>query len=87
MPLPDHLNKAFGTTPVPGTRRLHSAVGKQLFEYVLEKPTTTQAVFQGTILIVDHDHLSRDILARNVLARGQTAIEMTQAGWTYATGL
>jgi sigma-B regulation protein RsbU (phosphoserine phosphatase) len=73
MPSPDHLDKVFGTSPVPGTRRIHSTVGKQLFEYVLEKPTAAgQVAPQGNVLIVDHDRLSRDILARNLQREGYT---------------
>jgi sigma-B regulation protein RsbU (phosphoserine phosphatase) len=76
---PDPLDKVFGTSPVPGTRRLRSTVGKQLFEYVLEKPTASQVASQGTILIVDHDRLSRDILARNLQREGY-GVEIEEKG-------
>jgi len=65
-----HLDKVFGTAETAPAQRLRSAVGRQLFEYVLEKPSAAQAGPQGRILVVDHDHLSRDILARNLQREG-----------------
>jgi sigma-B regulation protein RsbU (phosphoserine phosphatase) len=74
-----HLDKVFGTTEAAPARRLHSAVGRQLFEYVLEKPSTAEAASQGRILIVDHDRLSREILARNLQREGY-AVEFEEDG-------
>ena len=45
-------------------------MGRQLFEYVSEKPSAAQAASRGRILIVDHDRLSREILARNLQREG-----------------
>jgi sigma-B regulation protein RsbU (phosphoserine phosphatase) len=67
MPLRDPLDQALGLPGSTSTRRIRSAVGRQLFEYVLEKTSVAPAQPQpGRILIVDHDALSRDILARNL---------------------
>jgi len=70
IPKREHLDKVFGSGETIRTKRLHSAVGRQLFEYVSEKPSDAQAVSQGRILIVDHDRLSREILARNLQREG-----------------
>jgi sigma-B regulation protein RsbU (phosphoserine phosphatase) len=74
-----HLDKAFGSAGAVPARRIHSAVSRQLFEYVLEKPSSAQVTPQGRILIVDHDHLSREILARNLQREGY-AVEFEEDG-------
>jgi sigma-B regulation protein RsbU (phosphoserine phosphatase) len=45
-------------------------VGRQLFEYVLEQPSSKGAATSGRLLIVDNDQLSRDILSRNLKREG-----------------
>jgi sigma-B regulation protein RsbU (phosphoserine phosphatase) len=67
-----YLDKAFAFagSDVASTQRIRSAVGRQLFEYVLEQPLDGAAAPPGRILIVDHDHLSREILARNLQREG-----------------
>ena len=74
-----HLDKAFGSAEAAPTKRIHSAVGRQLFEYVLEKPSAAQAAPRGRILIVDHDRLSREILARNLQREGHV-VEFEEDG-------
>jgi len=74
-----HLDKVFETAALAPAKRRHSAFGRQLFEYVLEKPSTTQAALEGRILIVDHDRLSREILARNLQREGY-AVEFEEDG-------
>ncbi|HEV3270888.1 MAG TPA: SpoIIE family protein phosphatase [Candidatus Methylacidiphilales bacterium] len=74
-----HLDKVFGTTEAAPARRLRSAVGRQLFEYVLEKPSGTETASRGRILIVDHDRLSREILARNLQREGY-GVEFEEEG-------
>ncbi len=77
-----HLDQVFGEAKVAPARRLRSAVGRQLFEYVLEKdaaPSAEPAASPGTILIVDHDRLSREILARNLQREGY-AVEFEPDG-------
>jgi len=64
------LDKIFGSSEVSRSKRLHSAMGRLLFEYVLEEPSAAKVATQGKILIVDRDHLSRDILARNLQREG-----------------
>ena len=66
---PDPLEKVLGTAHEPHTRRLPSAVGTQLLEYVLERKTADGAPL-GRILIVDNDQLNRTILARNLKRDG-----------------
>ena len=70
IPTREHLDKVFGSGEATRAKRLHSTVGRQLFEYVSEKPSAAQATSQGRILIVDHDRLSREILARNLQREG-----------------
>lgn len=70
LPTRAHLDMAFGGGEVTRTKRLHSAVGRQLFDYVSEKPSVAPVVSKGSILIVDHDRLSREILARNLQREG-----------------
>ena len=67
-----HLDKAFsfGSADVASTKRIRSAVGRQLFEYVLEAPSAADVLPPGRILIVDQDELSREILARNLRREG-----------------
>ena len=79
IPKREHLDKVFGSGEAARTRRLHSTVGRQLFEYVSEKSETTQAASQGRILIVDQDRLSREILARNLQREGY-AVEFEEDG-------
>jgi sigma-B regulation protein RsbU (phosphoserine phosphatase) len=79
IPARDHLDKVFGGGEATRSKRLHSAVGRQLFEYVLEKPSAGQVTSRGKILIVDHDRLSREILARNLQREGY-AVEFEEGG-------
>jgi sigma-B regulation protein RsbU (phosphoserine phosphatase) len=67
-----YLDKAFAFagSDVASTQRIRSAVGRQLFEYVLEEGPDVEAPPAGRILIVDPDHLSREILARNLQREG-----------------
>jgi sigma-B regulation protein RsbU (phosphoserine phosphatase) len=70
MASPDHLDKLLGPSAGPQTRRLTSAVGTQLLEFVLEKKSGDQGTVLGRILIVDDDQLNRTILARNLKREG-----------------
>jgi sigma-B regulation protein RsbU (phosphoserine phosphatase) len=54
-------------------------VGRQLFEYVLEKPSEKHVATSGRLLIVDNDQLSREILSRNLKREGY-AVEMETDG-------
>jgi len=67
-----YLDKAFAFSgaDVSSTQRIRSAVGRQVFEYVLEKPHGNKLPPHGKILLVDHDRLSREILARNIRREG-----------------
>ena len=63
------LEQLFGESP-SAAPRARSAVGRQLFEYVLEEPSTTTVAGKGRLLIADHDQLSRDLLSRNLRREG-----------------
>jgi sigma-B regulation protein RsbU (phosphoserine phosphatase) len=73
------LDTLFGGDGTARPKRVQSTVGRQLFEYVLEKPSAAVVPAQGRILIVDHDHLSREILARNLRREGY-AVEFEDDG-------
>ena len=74
------LDELFGAEEgKAASKRVRSAVGRQLFEYVLEKPATAHAPISGRLLIVDNDQLSRDILSRNLKREGY-AVEMVTDG-------
>jgi sigma-B regulation protein RsbU (phosphoserine phosphatase) len=81
IPTRTHLDRAFAfsSADVASTKRIRSAVGRQLFEYVLEKPHGSHVGTPGKILIVDHDLLSREILARNLQREGY-AVEFEKEG-------
>ena len=79
LPTREHLDKVLGSSEATRTKRLHSAMGRQLFEYVSEKPSANQPLQQGRILIVDRDRLSREILARNLQREGY-AVEFEEDG-------
>jgi len=89
---PDPANKrakAAGRRPIDelfgagegtaASKRVRSSMGRQLFEYVLEKPSEKTATVSGRILIVDNDQLSREILSRNLKREGY-AVEMETDG-------
>ncbi len=61
---------AFAGNDVASTQRIRSAVGRQIFEYVLEAPGSSPKPSPGRILIVDDDLLGREILARNLHREG-----------------
>jgi sigma-B regulation protein RsbU (phosphoserine phosphatase) len=63
------LDRLFSERP-SAPQRVRSAVGRQLFEYVLEESPTAAVPGKGRLLIVDHDQLSRDILSRNLRREG-----------------
>lgn len=70
------LEQLFGDGGTTASHRVRSAVGRQLFEYVLEQPSAGPSPGTGRLLIVDHDRLSRDILSRNLRREGyQVEIE------------
>jgi sigma-B regulation protein RsbU (phosphoserine phosphatase) len=64
------IDQLLGGSGGPQTRRLTSAVGTQLLEYILEKKSGGQGTPLGKILIVDNDQLNRTILARNLKREG-----------------
>ena len=64
------IDKLLGSSGERQTRRLTSAVGTQLLEYILEKSSPGKASPLGRILIVDNDQLNRTILARNLKREG-----------------
>jgi len=66
----DPVDKLLGNSGGPHTRRLTSAVGTQLLEFVLEKSSADRLTPLGRILIVDDDQLNRSILARNLKREG-----------------
>jgi sigma-B regulation protein RsbU (phosphoserine phosphatase) len=76
-----YLDKAFSFAgaDVASTQRIRSAVGRQLFEYVLEKPRHDPQSGRGRILIVDHEELSREILAKNIKREGY-AVDFEENG-------
>ena len=54
------LEQLFGSDEAAtASKRVRSAVGHQLFEYVLEQPSGGQKPASGRLLIVDHDRLGR----------------------------
>jgi len=74
------LDQLFGTEEgKTASKRVRSSVGRQLFEFVLEKPAASHAPILGRLLIVDNDQLSRDILSRNLKREGY-AVEMETDG-------
>ncbi len=78
-PLDELFGAGEGTT---ASKRVRSAVGRQLFEFVLEQPSTKNTTAVGRLLIVDNDQLSRDILSRNLKREGyavETETEGTRA--------
>jgi len=70
MPPPDPLDQMLGNSSGAQTRRLPSATGTQLLEFVLEKSSKGRPALLGKILIVDIDQLNRSILARNLQREG-----------------
>ena len=70
MPPTDPLDQLLGSSGTAQTRRLPSATGTQLLEFVLEKSSKGRGILLGKILIVDHDQLNRSILARNLQREG-----------------
>jgi sigma-B regulation protein RsbU (phosphoserine phosphatase) len=77
-----YLDKSFAFTSndVCSTQRIRSAVSRQVFEYVLEKPDENdEARPPGRILVVDRDKLSREILARNIRREGYV-VEIEESG-------
>lgn len=77
---PVSLGQLFGSDEAASTRqRIRSALGRQLFEYVLEQSTARPEPVAGRILIVDHDRLSGEILARNLQRDGHT-VETEESG-------
>jgi len=74
------LDQLFGSDEVAATKkRIRSALGRQLFEYVLEQSTDRPKTVTGRLLIVDHDRLNTDILARNLQREG-FAVETEEDG-------
>jgi sigma-B regulation protein RsbU (phosphoserine phosphatase) len=75
-PIDELFGEGEGTT---ASKKVRSSVGRQLFEFVLEQPSSGAVTHSGRLLIVDNDQLSRDILSRNLKREGY-AIEVETDG-------
>jgi len=74
------VDRLFGSDEAASTKqRVRSALGRQLFEYVLEQTAPQAKARSGRLLIVDHQQVSRDILSRNLQREGYT-VEIEEDG-------